>query len=404
MLYLKLAWRNLWRNKRRSLITIASVFFAVILSTLMMSVKNGVYDKMIDSVVGSYSGYVRIHAQGYWEEKSLDLSMKPDPDMMAKLEEHPGVHVFARRVESFALAASDEVTRGALVAGVEVEKSRVQYQLDERVIEGSYFVGEPGVLMGHGLAELLKVTVGDTIVLLGQGYHGVSAAGKYMIHGLVKFGSPELSKQLIFLPFEEAQWLYGLGDRFNSLVIEPAKHEESEILVKDLRLAIRDDYEVMSWQELNPDMVKMIATDEVEGYVFMFILYMVISFGIFGTVLMMLAERRHELGVLIAIGMKRLKLALVVFYEVLVISIIGGLAGMLGALPVCAYFYYFPIILSEDLSKMTEEYGMEPVIQASLSVEVFLRQGMVITLIGVVIGLYPFLKILRMKAIELMRS
>lgn len=404
MMYLKLAWRNIWRNRRRTFITLASVFFAVVLSSMMMSIKNGVYDKMIDSVVGGHTGYVQIHSNGYWEDRNLDMSMSVQNDLIDVLKQESGVKNFTSRVESFALVASDELTKGALVSGVDVEDGKRLYQLDERIVEGAYFDGSKGVLLGDGLADYLQVSVGDTIVLLGQGYHGASAAGMYPIQGVVKYGSPELSKQLVFLPLAEAQWLYGLEGRVTAIVIQPDYKDDAQKLAARIAGHLSSDYEVMSWEELNPDILKLMETDEAEGYVFMFILYMVVSFGIFGTVLMMMAERKHEFGVLVAIGMKRIKLALVVYYEVVIISLVGGLLGMIGAIPICAYFYYNPIRLSEDLSKMTEEYGFEPVMQASIAPDIFYKQGVVIAIIGAVIALYPFFVLLRTKAINQMRS
>lgn len=119
---------------------------------------------------------------------------------------------------------------------------------------------------------------------------------------------------------------------------------------EDLEKALSDDYEVMDWTLLNSELVDMIEADRVEGYVFMFILYMVISFGIFGTVLMMLAERRKEFGVLIAIGMKRIQLAVLVWLEVMLISILGSFLGMFGAFPICYYMHANPIAIEGEIT------------------------------------------------------
>ena len=175
--------------------------------------------------------------------------------------------------------------------------------MHERVVEGTYLTeGENGALIGNGLAEYLQIGVNDTIVLIGQGYHGSSAAGKYPIQGIVRFGSPELSKQVVFLPLQVAQQLYGLEERVTNIVLQPKNTLQTNQLVQSLQQKLGNDYDIMNWQEMAPELVNMIETDRKEGYVFMFILYLVISFGIFGTVLMMLAERRHEFGVLVAIG------------------------------------------------------------------------------------------------------
>lgn len=404
-MFLTLAWRNLWRNKRRTAITLASIFFAVILATLMMSIKEGTYDNMIKTAAGDFNGYAQVHLDGYWEERTLDFAFEPNDSLLDEVKKYKSVKALLPRIESFVLVATDSITKGSLVFGIDHLKENEASNLEERVIEGTYFEhGKASALIGEGLSEYLKIGVGDTIVLLGSGYHGISAAGKYAVGGIVKFGSPELSKQVIFLPLESAQHLFGAYNLINNLAIKTADSDAGVKLVKNLKNDLSKDFEVMDWKELNPDLVNMIKTDRVEGYVFMFILYMVISFGIFGTVLMMLAERRHEFGVLIAVGMKRIKLGLVVLYEVIIISVFGALLGILGAIPVCYYFIAFPIEYGDEVAKMAEDYGMEPVLKASLDPSIFAQQAIVIAIIGIIIGLYPLFKISNADAVKEMRA
>ncbi len=403
-MFLKLAWRNIWRNKRRTLITLASVFFAVILSTLLMSIKEGFYDNMIESMVGDYMGYAQIHGNGYWDDKKLEHSFEWSDSIQNVLESEEGLAGFNPRLESFALSASLEITKGAMVVGVDPDKEKKYNALDKRVSEGEYFsAGDRSVLVGDGLAEFLKIGTGDTLVLLGQGYHSVNAAGKYPVQGIVKFGSPDLSKQLVFLPLKESQWLYNMEGRLTHIVLHPADRDNTERLVSSLRNVLDEAYEVMGWKELAPEMVRMINTDRMEGYVFMFILYMVIGFGLFGTVLMMIAERMHEFGIMVAVGMKRWQLAGMVFLEILIISLLGAFIGMLGAFPICAYFHLNPISLGRELSEMAEEYGFEFVLQASIDPGIFLQQASVIFLIACIIAIYPVVRLMALEAINAMR-
>ena len=402
---LKLAWRNLWRNKRRTLITLASIFFAVILSTFMVSLKEGFYKGMIDSMVGAFTGYAQIHATGYWADKTLENSFEFNDSLAYRLKNANGLSSYAPRVESFALAASSEITRVTMVVGIDPKKEMLHTDLQDRVIEGEYLQEkDQGALLGDALAKYLKVGVGDTLVLLGQGYHGASAAGKYPIKGIVKFGSPELSKQLVFLSLQATQKLFDVEGRLTNLILLPYQKSETDELVQSLQSSIGNGYEVMAWQELTPEIINMMETEKMEGYVFMFILYMVISFGIFATILMMMAERMHEFGVLVAVGMKRINLAMVMILEILSISILGAFLGMLGALPICLYFYYYPIKLGAELEEMVADYGMEAVLQASISPNIFIQQAIIVGLIGCAIAIYPLWKISRLDAINAMRS
>jgi len=405
-LYFKLAWRNLWRNKRRTFITMASVFFAVIMATLMMSMKEGSYTNMTNSMVASYTGFIQIHANGYWDSKSLDDSFILTDSIKEQLANTKHVTGYVERIESFALSATRTTTKGAMVVGTDPESEKQMTGLDERVTEGEYFSpDDKAVMIGAGLAEYHKVGVGDTIVLIGQGYHGSSAAGKYPIKAIVKFGSPDLSKRLIMLPIKEAKELYSTEGTISNLVLLIDDASVATRVADDLKGHLDNRYEIMPWPELVPDLVDMIEADRVEGYIFMFILYMVISFGIFGTVLMMIAERKHEFGVLVAVGMKRVKLATVLLIEVVIISLLGAFFGIFGALPVITYFYLNPIRFGgEEAGKMMEEYGMEPILQPSIDPSVFINQAAIVALVACLIAVYPFINVLRLNAIKAMRS
>lgn len=404
-MYLKLAWRNLWRNKARTFITMAAVALAVILSTLMMSMKEGVYVGMIDSMVGAFTGYGQIHAKGYWEEQIIDNSFEFKEALSDALKNNKEIKGYTPRIEGFALSSSEDQTKGAMVLGVDTKLELEHSQLNERVIEGEYLVeGDDGILLGKGLAKKLKLSIGDTVVLFGQGYHGSTAAGKYAIRGIIRFGSPELSNQLAILDYKNAQLFFGLENQFTSFILHFYNNESSVEITKDLAKELGEEYEVMDWTELTPDLVSMIETDRVEGYVFMFILYMVISFGIFGTVLMMLSERKHEFGVLISIGMKRIKLAIVVWIEILIINLLGAILGISGAFPIAYFFFKNPIKLGEDVQEMMEDYGMEAIIQTSIAPSIFISQATIVFIIGSIIAIYPFINITRLNVIKAMRS
>lgn len=361
---------------------------------------------MTNSMVASYTGFIQIHAKGYWDSKSIDDSFVFNDSLKSVLDADNRITGYVERIESFALSATHETTKGAMVVGTDPDAEKQMTQLHEHIDTGEYFVAsDKAVLIGAGLAEYHKVKVGDTIVLLGQGYHGTNAAGKYPIKGIVKFGSPDLSKQLIMLPIEEAKRLYGMEGTISNLVLLIDDASKASSIARDLSEIVSPTLEVMPWPELVPDLVDMIEADRVEGYIFMFILYMVISFGIFGTVLMMLAERKHEFGVLVAVGMKRVKLAFVVYFEVITIALLGAFLGIFGAYPVIGYFFLNPIRFGgEEAGKMMEEYGMEPILQPSLDLTIFIKQAAIVAVVASIIAIYPFFSVIRLSAIKAMRS
>ena len=198
---------------------------------------------------------------------------------------------------------------------------------------------------------------------------------------------------------------FDVENRCSNIVLLFENNGKSIEVVDRLKAKMDGDFVVMNWQELIPDIVKMIENEKVEGYIFMFILYMVISFGIFGTVLMMLSERKHELGILVAVGMKRIKLSIVVWMEVVLMSIVGAFVGMFGAFPICYYFNVNPIMLTGgDMGDMYEEYGMQAMLQFSIEPYIFTQQATIVLVIACVIAIYPVVVINRLNAIKAMRS
>ena len=226
-MYLKLAWRNIWRNKRRSFITIGSITFAVLLACVMRSMQLGSYERMIENAARFYTGYIQLHENGYWEEKTIDRSFDFDPALLEMVEQTDGVDLGVPRVESFALAAYGTKTKGSMVLGMDPSKEDGLTRIKEKLVEGEYLTNDDnGVLIAEGLAKYLKIGIGDTLVLLGQGYHGSNAAGLFPVKGIAKFPVPTQNDQTIYLSLSKAQWFYGVDNQITSLslVVDKAEH------------------------------------------------------------------------------------------------------------------------------------------------------------------------------------
>jgi len=402
---LKLAWRNIWRNKQRSFITMASVFFAVILSIVMNSIQIGVFDNLINNVVGYYSGHIQVHKSGYWNEQLLDNGFIYNKQLESEIIKNDKIRFFTPRLETFALASTDSNTKGVMVIGTDTEKENQLTGLKNRVVSGLYFSPDDrAVLVAEVLAERLKVKVNDTVIIIGQGYHGTSAAGKYPVKGIVKFASPVLNEKMIYLPLREAQFLFNADNILTSLAISIENPGDLNIVTMELKKEINGSYEVMSWEEMMPDIVQHLKSEEAEMVIISGILYLIIAFGIFGTILMMSNEREYEFGVLVSIGMKKLKLGLVVIIETINIAVAGALFGITASVPIVYYLAYNPIRFSGELAKIYQQFGFEPVIPASTSVSPFISQGATVFIIAVIISLYPLVKVYRLKPAEAIKK
>lgn len=387
---LKLIWRNLWRNSRRTLITMASIAFAVLFAVLMKSFQDGVFNNLIKNVVGYYSGYVQIHQKGYWDEQILDNSFELKEKLNNQLQQNHQITAIVPRLETFVLASKGNTTKGCLLVGTDAVRENKLTQLKSKLIKGSYFENnEATVLLAEGLAKRLEVRVNDTIVLFGQGFHGVMAAGKYKIKGIIHLASPEMNAAFVYLPLTATQSFLSAENRLTSVSLGIDNPENTTAIAQNIKAIIGQQYEVMPWQELIPDVANHIKADGFSFYIFSGILYLIIGFGLFGTVLMMTAERKYEFGMLIAIGMKKSKLQLILFGETVLITFFGVLLGILLSLPLVLYLKEKPIRFGGELAKAYEQFGFEALFPTNVDQNIFITQSLIVLVMAVLIGVYP---------------
>jgi ABC-type lipoprotein release transport system permease subunit len=467
----QLAWRNLWRNKRRTLITAASVFFAVFFALVMRSFQLGTYNKMYRDVIESYSGYLQLQNTDYLDEPNIDNGFVVDQDITAMIEDDPNVTSVIPRLEAFALAAVGSRTQGVMVIGMDPDKEdkgfnirnrMVKYKLTPDAVEAlkaenlpgrtgklldvflnESFTDEAGLtsilgidrsdtmkvlplfrkyasfenaylatadtgfaVIGSGLSEYLHAGVGDTIVLMGQGYHGTSAAGLYVVKGVVIMPQPEIDNRFVYLTLDDARYLYDAPGMATSAIISISETGDKELHNTQERLTqdCSDGLVIRNWKEMNALLLNQMEADNKSGAIMIGILYLVIAFGVFGTVLMMMAERRREFGMLVSIGMQKSKLAKVVSMEMLLIGLLGVVAGVAASLPIVFYGYAKPLRFTGELARMYEDYGFEPVMPMLLPDTYYLWQVVIVLLILSIAIAFSIRKVFKLNIINALRA
>lgn len=402
---IKLAWRNLWRNRRRTLIAVSSIVFSVLLASWMRSMQEGSYDSMIENSVKFYSGYLQVQDTAYWDERTLDNSFEASKELKDEIRSINDVTLVVNRVESFALAANHLKSKPAMVMGIEPEAENQITKISQKVKQGRFLKsGDKGALLGEGLAKYLGLGVGDTLVMISQGYHGISASGLFEVVGLLSHPNQEFNNRMVYLDLDRARDFYSAYGLSTSLVVMTHNHYEVKHLKKAIEEILPPQNRVMTWTEMQPDLEQLIESDRGSGIIMLGILYMVIAFGMFSVVLMMVKERSREFGVVHAVGMQKNKLALVVFFETIFIGLIGCITGLMISYAFCLYFYYNPIPMSGDMATAYEQYGMEPFLYFSLQSSIFYSQMIVVFLVSLFISIFPVYNIYRLKITKAIRS
>ena len=403
---LKLAWRNIWRNKGRSAISIAAVMFCVIFAVVLRSFQVGVWENMTHEIVANNFGYLQLHKKGFWADQTLDNSLPLAQINEETLLAHPEVVDLIPRMESFSLVSTGEGTKGTLVMGIDPERELPGLQLEPVLLEGTTFgPDDQSIVVAEGLANFFNLSVGDTLLFIGQGYHAASAYGRYPVAGIARMRNPELNKQLVLMPLKEAQFMYNAMDMATTLVLELKEGAAYEEVASELLAGLDTGaVELLTWEELFPEIIQTIEADMAGGQIFVTILYVIISFVLLGTVIMMVAERQREFGILVSIGMRKGKLATVTVMENLILTMGGALLGMALVKPVQFYFKYNPIDLSGQMREAVEQYNFEPKLYTTTSFLINLNHGSIIFFIGSLVSLYAVWKIMTIKPIKAMRS
>ncbi len=407
MWLLKLSWKNLWRSRSRTAVTISAVSFAVILSVVTSSLQDGVFDHFVRNLVSYYSGYIQVHAKGYWDQQTLDNSFARDEQLENKMMRQKNVVAVAPRVESFALASIEDITKGCMVVGIDPEKENQVTFLKNKIVSGEYFSDDERgnvALLSEGLANRLKLNLNDTIILISQGYHGAMAAGRYLVSGIIKFGSPQLNDQLLYLPLSVAQQLYSAENLLTSYVLALESDSRAEETADQLRNGSEARYEFMSWKEMLPEVDQHIKTDKGSMYIVSGILYLLIGFGIFGTLLMMMAERQYELGMLLAIGMTKNKLMTMLMAESVLNVLVGCIVGIAMSFPIVYYLKVHPLRFTGNMADVYQRFGFEPIFPASTEVWIFITQAVIVLVLGLILSCYPIIKIWRMSPVIAMKK
>lgn len=402
---LKLAWRNIWRNKKRSIITATSVLIAVFLSLLMRSMQLGMYKHMIDNVVGAYTGYIQIHAKGYWDERSIDNSITLNDSLLPRLSSIKGVDAVLPRLESYGLLSYGELTKVISINGIDLEKELQIQDYRSKIIKGKLFTNSEEIVIAKGIASYFNVDVNDTLVFMGQGYHGMLASGKYVVSGIIDLKNPTLNKITVLQSLKGAQDLFTAPDIVTSLVINKNDRTDVHQLQKEIEKNIDSQtYEVMNWKEMMPELQQTILADSVGGLLMVAILYMILIFGIFGTVLMMTQERKYEFGVLVSIGMDKLQLMWMVFVETVILSLIGVIAGVLLVYPILLWKHYDPFVFPGKQAQMMENFGFSPDIPFYIQADLPLAHALLIFTIALLVAIYPIMVIKKLQPLKAMRD
>jgi ABC-type lipoprotein release transport system permease subunit len=412
-LEIRLAWRNVWRNPRRTALSVAATVFAIFLVVLSVGMADGVHEKMIEDAVRISSGHVAISGAGYRENMTLEQFVPWDGRVEAAIEGAEGLRGWAPRITSFALLSLDDHSQGGMIVGVDPVRERSVSRFSEKLAEGRFLAdsrapGERELVLGRKLAAKLGAQLGDKVLLYGVAYSLETAYELFTLVGTLALPDPRMEKGLAIIHLADASDFYVYEGKITEVALLATDANHSDLLLSQVTAALGADFastlEVQSYAEMMPELVQFILLDDAGMYVTLVILIVVVGFGILNTILMAILERAHELGVVLALGLRPAKLFRMIYLESLMLAGVGLAIGLSLAVPLLAWLHGIEIPMSGDMSKMTEFIGMEPVMTFTFRAANPIVSTLTILFVAALAALYPALKASRARPVEALRS
>ena len=400
---LRLAWRNLWRHKRRTWLTASAIAFSAMLLVFMITIQLGAYDMMIDTTLRVYTGQMQVQHSGYKDKPQMRTVVAEAVSLAAQLRERTGYATITVRAQGFALASSAERSYGVPVIGVQPEYERGVSTLPHLVKQGRYLADSHAqeLVIGSALARNLKIKLGDELTLLGSGRDGSVAATVLPVAGFFESGNPELDRRLVMMPLATFQETFSLGKDAHLIVVSGPNYEsipQTKAVVSQF-IAGQSGLVVLDWDELVPGIKQLIQTDMVQNWITYIALIVIVTLSIMNTFLMSVLERTREFGIMLALGISPLRLGTMVVLESAFLTLLGLIIGIAigGGIAVWLHFegFTFP-----GMKEIYAQFGLPGVIYPILSVESFLLGPSVIFVFTLLAALYPALRIRKLQPVE----
>lgn len=333
---IRLAWRNLQRNKSRTWLTAGGIGFSVLLVSFAMSMQSGSYEIMIDSAPRYFSGHGQVSDASYFDQPRFERTVLNAAALQAELETIDGLSVMPR-VQAFAVVSMGEKSLGGMVMGVDFAAETRFLDIYDNVIEGQIPRASNEALIGSSMARNLGAGVGDELIVLGSGKQGAVAAAIFIIAGIVETGQVELDRTLVFAPITGIAEAFYLQDEAHMLLLMVENLSQLGPIGAQIETKLTGPLALQTWQELMPMIEQSIELDKAGAQLFYSLLLILVVFAVVNTFVMVLFERTREFGLFMALGMRPWQVIGQVQFEALLLSLLGVGLGLALALPLINY-------------------------------------------------------------------
>ena len=406
-LFAVVAWRNLWRNPRRTWLTAGGIAFATALVVFATSIQVGSYDGMIDTATRLVSSHIQVQHPKFHDDPRMRYALPDGMALAERLANLPGVAGAAPRAEAFALLSTEERSFGGLVLGVDPARDPQVSDLSKALAQGEYLPGPDDAFIGAALARNLDISLGDELLVLGTGKEGSVGALALRVGGIFETGHEDTDRSLILVPLTTLQEGFDLGDEVHRILVAADSIGEIDDVARSIELTLDEGYRTLKWNELMPEIEQGIQIDWVSGQLMYWLLLILVAFAIVNTFMMTVFERTREFGMLLAIGMRPASIMGMLQVEAIAMWAIGASIGLAIALSVIGWLSQTGIAfgeIAEGMDEISANYFIPERMYPGFSVESIAMSPAVLGLATLGAAFGTSLRLRRIRPVDALRT
>ena len=404
---LRLAWRNLWRQPRRTWLTTGAMVFSNVLLVFMISLQFGMYGLMIDNTLRVFTGHMQVQARGYKDDQKMRQVVPQAAALAETLRTALGSEKIAARAWGFGLASSEERSYGIGIYGVEPEFESRVWNIPGLIGDGRYLDDGDAleIVVGKVLARNLRVAVGDELTLLGSGADGSFAAAIVEIVGIFDSGVPDIDRNIAEMPLGAFQDVFYMNAAGHQVVLFADSLDDAPLLQDRVTGLLPDgqDLVVHDWNALQPGLRQAIQADMSSAFFMYGVLVVLVAFSVLNTQLMSVLERTHEFGVVMALGLRPARLGRLVMLETALMGLVGLVLGALAGAVVTSWFMHNGLAIP-GMDAMAAQFNMPARMYPQVSLTTTLVGPAVVFTFTLLAAVYPALRLHKLHVVDAMRA
>jgi putative ABC transport system permease protein len=394
---LSIAWRNIWRNKLRSLVVILAVALGLFGTLFMIALSNGMVEQKIDASIHNELSHIQVHRPEFMQDASLNFSIDSASKTETEISSIQGVKAVSGRIKAMAMASTAATGAGVMVNAIDPEKEKKVSMIYKFIIEGDYFE-KPSksapIVISHELESKLKAKLGSKIVITIQHTSGELVYGLFRVTGIYKTSNTVYDEPNIFVKKDDIISLTGYDPLKASEIGVLLDNVELTDQVEDILKARLAGLDIHSWKELEPLLAGLSSMMDQMSYFLLIIILIAMAFGIINTMMMAVLERTRELGMLMAVGMNKRKVFLMIMLETIFLALVGTAAGI-SASAVTIHFTGLNGINFSAWAQGYESWGFSALIYPSLYLDFYIGMTALVIITAIISSIYPARKALK---------